>query len=64
MENNNIIFYLDNASYHHSKLLIDFLVKNIMIVIYGPPYSPEFNWVELIYSYLKGKYYNSKSKTR
>lgn len=63
-ENNNIIFYLDNASYHHSKILIDFFVKNRMRIIYGPPYSPEFNLVELIFSYLKGKYYNSICKTR
>ena len=63
-ENNNIIFYLDNASYHHSKILIDFFVKNRMRIIYGPPYFPKFNLVELIFSYLKGKYYNSIYKTR
>ena len=27
-ENNNIIFYLDIASYYHSKILIHFFVKN------------------------------------
>ena len=52
-ENNNIIFYLDNASYHHYKLLIDFFVKNRQRVNYRPPYTLEFNLVELIFLYFK-----------
>ena len=52
-ENNNIIFYLDNTSYHHHKLLIDFFVNNRMKVNYRPPYTLEFNLVELIFFHLK-----------
>ncbi len=52
----NIIIILDNASIHKSKLVIEYLKRWPQIHLYYlPPYSPEYNPVELIWKWIKPK---------
>lgn len=47
---------LDNVSYHKSGIVKRFLVRHSEIVlIYLPPYSPEYNPVERIWKWFKKK---------
>ena len=50
------IILQDNAKIHHSKKVKDFAFKNEIEMKYSPPYSPEFNPIELIFSKMKTKY--------
>ena len=50
------IIVMDNISFHHSKdvkNVADSLNKQI---IYSPPYSPQFNPIEFLFSVIKKKY--------
>jgi len=50
-----LMFILDNATWHKSQVVKDFCQKNNITFIFIPPYSPEFNPIERIWSYLKSK---------
>ena len=52
-----VLFVMDNASWHKSKELI--VPINIQIV-YLPPYSPELNPVERFWEYIKSKTIRNK----
>lgn len=52
-----ITFYLDNATYHHGNKLKEFFFLNNLKILYGAPYSCEFNMCEFIFSHLKNLYY-------
>ena len=56
---------LDNARYHHSKEVKDYLKENQRInLVFLPPYSPELNLIERVWKYFKknvlyNKYYEN-----
>ncbi|MEG1426396.1 MAG: transposase [Oscillospiraceae bacterium] len=52
LEENDIVI-LDNCSVHHSKLVCDVLQECGITVSYLPPYSPDFNPIELMWAYIK-----------
>lgn len=47
------ILFFDNASIHHSKILVNYLTENNIKHIYNVPYSPEYNPIEYIFSKVK-----------
>ena len=47
-------FLMDNVSFHKSKLIITSLTNNNKI-LYIPPYSPQFNPIEEVFSFIKNK---------
>ena len=47
-------FLMDNVSFHKSKLITNSLTNNNKI-IYIPPYSPQFNPIEEVFSFIKNK---------
>ena len=53
LKNRNLV--QDNARIHHSKKVKDFCKDNNINLIYNPPYSPEFNPIELIFNKLRTK---------
>ena len=58
----DIIIILDNASFHNCKKVKRYLRNNKMVhLLYLPPYSPEYNPVELIWKWLKPKIYGFHS---
>jgi len=50
---NNMVILLDNVSFHHSKIVKDFLSSKNVDVLYTPPYCPWFNPIELCFSNVK-----------
>ena len=50
----HVILQLDNATYHKGELVNSF--KNITLY-YQPPYSPEYNFMERIWEYLKDHFF-------
>jgi transposase len=54
LKNRNLV--QDNARIHHSKKVKEFCKENNINMIYNPPYSPEFNPIELIFNKLKIEY--------
>jgi transposase len=53
----------DNSAVHKSKLVVEALVECGVRVICLPPYSPDFNPIELLWSYLKAGLRKMKSRT-
>ena len=43
----------DNARCHHANKVKEYCLKNNINMIYNPPYTPEFNPIELIFNKLK-----------
>ena len=54
LKNRNLV--QDNARIHHSKIVKEFSKNNDINLIYNPPYSPEFNPIELIFNKLKTEF--------
>jgi len=50
-KNKNLV--QDNARIHHSKKVKNYCLENNINIIYNPPYTPEFNPIELIFNKLK-----------
>lgn len=46
---------MDNASWHKSQKVKDFCNENNITIFFIPPYSPEFNAIERVWSFLKSK---------
>ena len=46
---------MDNVPFHKSKEVIALIEKSKNIPLFIPPYSPEFNGIENIFSILKSK---------
>jgi transposase len=46
-----ILLVLDNARYHHAKILKEWLqdVSNVLELFFLPPYSPELNPIEMLW---------------
>jgi transposase len=56
--NKEIVIILDNASIHRSKKTKEFLERHKHIhLLHLPPYSPEYNPVELFWKWIKPKVY-------
>ena len=51
LKNRNLV--QDNARIHHSKKVKNYCLENNINMIYNPPYTPEFNPIELIFNKLK-----------
>jgi len=60
----NSIFLLDNSSVHHSKLVIDTLNECKIKYLFLPPYSPDFNPIELLWAYIKSVLRKLKARTQ
>lgn len=52
--------YQDNARIHHTLKLKELINKNNLSFKYNPPYTPEFNPIEIIFSKMKTIYRNLK----
>jgi transposase len=53
IQNKTII--ADNVSFHKSKEVITYLKNNKANMIFIPPYSPEYNPIEFVFSEIKRK---------
>ena len=57
------ILILDNSSVHTSKLVKDTLAELEIKHIYLPPYSPDFNPIELLWAFMKLALRKQKART-
>ena len=51
----DICIYFDNLSVHRSKLVRERLDELSIPYIFNPPYSPEFNGIESVFSIAKAQ---------
>ncbi|WP_335872527.1 IS630 family transposase [Bacillus sp. 2205SS5-2] len=56
-----IVMILDNARIHHAKRIQPFLEqhKNLLTLVYLPPYSPNLNMIEELWGWLKSSVINN-----
>ena len=52
-ESDNSILIMDNCSIHYVDEILEILQTAGILVVFIPPYSPDFNPIELTFSYLK-----------
>ncbi len=52
----NYIFIFDNINFHHSKVMLQFIKSSGHNYMFVPPYSPNNNPVENLFSVIKNKY--------
>ena len=50
-----LAFIIDNATWHKTLKVREFCEKNNITLLFLPPYSPEFNPIERVWSFLKSK---------
>lgn len=48
-----IILIVDNARIHHAKVVKKYCLENNIILVYLPPYSPEYNPIEFLWKHIK-----------
>ena len=58
------ILVLDNCSVHKSKLVIETLEKHKINFTFLPPYSPDFNPIELLWSKMKSSLRTLKARNK
>ena len=58
------VLLLDNSSVHRSKLVLQTLEECGIKHIFLPPYSPDFNPIELLWAFMKMSLRKSKARTR
>jgi transposase len=46
---------MDNAQFHHGGRIREICEANHIVLIYLPPYSPDFNPIEKVFSVLKSR---------
>jgi transposase len=51
------ILLMDNASIHKSKSLQEYTTSKGFVICFTPPYSPEFNPIEMVFGMVKNDYY-------
>jgi len=51
-----IIMILDNASIHKTKKVKEYCEENRIIMVYLPPYSSEYNYIEKIWKMIKREF--------
>ena len=49
----NNYFLMDNVSFHKSKIIIDIFINSTNKLLFIPPYSPQFNPIEEVFSQFK-----------
>ena len=54
------VIMLDNASIHKTKEFRDSITEKGYVVLYTPPYSPEFNPIELVFGNFKNTFYKAR----
>ena len=54
-ENILLAFFIDNASWHKTLAVQEYCNKNKITLLFLPPYSPEYNPIERVWSFLKSK---------
>jgi len=50
-----LAFFIDNASWHKTLAVQEYCEQNKITLLFLPPYSPEFNPIERVWSFLKSK---------
>jgi transposase len=55
----NTVLLMDNVSFHHSKVIKEFVKSKGAFILYSPPYSPWFNPIEMCFSIVK-KYFREQ----
>ena len=58
------IVLLDNSSVHKSKLVLQTMKECGIKYLFLPPYSPDFNPIELLWAQMKAFLRKSKARTR
>ena len=58
----DLCLYMDNLSVHISKVVKYRLDELGIAYVYGPPYSPDFNGVESVFSIVKQKIKQARLK--
>ena len=48
-----LIIFTDNASWHKTKIVKDYCEEHNIELWFTPPYSPEFNPIERVWSFMK-----------
>jgi len=46
---------MDNASWHKTEAVTNYINDNNITLLFLPPYSPEFNPIERVWSFIKSK---------
>ena len=54
-ENIQLAFLIDNASWHKTLTVTEYCEKNNITLLFLPPYSPEYNPIERVWSFIKSK---------
>ena len=54
------VVLMDNVRFHHCKDTLESLHRRGVDVLFTPPYSPWFNPIELCFSVIKRKYYETE----
>ena len=57
------VLIMDNCSVHKSKLVCDTIAELGINVVFLPPYSPDFNPIELMWAYIKDILRKLKART-
>ena len=52
----NSVLLMDNVAFHKTKLFKDMLSETNNTVLYVPPYSPQYNPIEIAFSKIKSSY--------
>ena len=50
-----LAFFIDNASWHKTLAVQEYCKNNNITLLFLPPYSPELNPIERVWSFLKSK---------
>lgn len=58
------ILILDNSSVHKVKNVLDSVINRGVTVLFLPPYSPDFNPIELLWSKMKTFLRKTKARTK
>jgi transposase len=58
------VLIMDNSSVHKAKVVIDVLKKNKINFLFLPPYSPDLNPIELMWSKAKNKMRKIKARKK
>jgi len=59
----NSVIVMDNMRSHHAKTVTEFLNRSGVKYLYLPPYSPDFNPIEKLWSKIKAHLRKSKSRS-
>lgn len=60
----NYYFLMDNVSFHKSKDIMHTIINSNNHLLFIPPYSPEYNPIEEVFSFIKNKLKRSQLKNK